>query len=114
VSYDLNYRNSLWAWRGGRDAANELNRTILPHADAVFGTFGFDSTLSNYSEPAFRSAAEIMRSHFPNLKMIVSSLRETHSASRHDFAGVCFIDGEIFRSRDHLGVDVLDRVGSGD
>lgn len=114
VSYDLNYRHSLWRSRGGREAANAVNRELLPYVDVVFGTFDFDSRLSNYSESAFRTAAEKMRADFPNLKMIVSSLRETHSASRHDLGGVCYADGEITRSKDHLNIEVLDRVGSGD
>ncbi|HSK73212.1 MAG TPA: sugar kinase, partial [Pyrinomonadaceae bacterium] len=36
VSYDLNYRDSLWSERGGRDAANALNHELLPLADVVF------------------------------------------------------------------------------
>lgn len=114
LSYDLNYRHSLWGSRGGRDAANAINRELLPFADVVFGTFGFDSKLSNYSEPAFRTAAEKMRADFPNLKMIVSSLRETHSASRHDLGGACLAGDEVFRAKDHTNMEVLDRVGSGD
>ncbi|HMQ03124.1 MAG TPA: sugar kinase [Pyrinomonadaceae bacterium] len=114
VSYDLNYRESLWAGRGGRVAADEVNRAVLPFADVVFGTFGFDATLSNYADASFRSACDVMRSHFPNLQIIVSSLRNVHSASCHDLAGVCSVDSEIFRSADLSGVDVLDRVGSGD
>lgn len=114
VSYDLNYRGSLWANRGGRDAANELNRKLLPHVDVVFGTFDFDSTLSHYDEPAFRRAAERMIADFPDLKVIVSTLRETHSASRHDLGGVCLIDGQVVRSKDYKNMEVLDRVGSGD
>lgn len=114
VSYDLNYRGSLWGNRGGRDAANELNRELLSHVDVVFGTFDFDSTLSRYDEGAFRSAAEKMQDDFPNLKAIVSTLRETHSASRHDLGGVCLIDGQVLRSKDYKNMEVLDRVGSGD
>lgn len=114
VSYDLNYRHSLWGSRGGRDAANAVNRELLPYVDVVFGTFDFDSRLSNYSESAFRAAAEKMRADFPNLKIIVSSLRETHSASRHDLGGVCYAGGEVIRSKDYENIEVLDRVGSGD
>jgi 2-dehydro-3-deoxygluconokinase len=114
VSYDLNYRHSLWGERGGRDAANSLNRELLPHADVVFGAFGFDSTLSHYNEISFRRAGEKMIADFPNLKVVVSTLRETHSASRHDLGGVCLADGQILRSKDYTNMEVLDRVGSGD
>jgi 2-dehydro-3-deoxygluconokinase len=114
VSYDLNYRHSLWGKRGGRDAANKLNRELLPHVDVVFGAFDFDSTLSRYDQNAFRKAAERMISDFPNLQVVVSTLRETHSASLHDLGGVCLADGQVLRSRDYKNMEVLDRVGSGD
>lgn len=114
VSYDLNYRHSLWGNRGGRDAANEMNRELLPHADVVFGTFVFDSTLSRFDEAAFRGAAEKMLADFPNLKVVVSTLRETHSASRHDLGGACLAGGQVLRSKDYKNMEVLDRVGSGD
>ena len=115
VSYDLNYRDSLWKSKGGRDAANRLNRILLKNADVAFGAFDFDSQLSNYDETAFRRAAEKMRDEFPNLKIIVSTLRQVKTASRHDFSAVCLTtDGEIFKARDYVDSDVLDRVGSGD
>lgn len=68
VSYDLNYRDSLWKTRGRRETANRLNREFLPFADVVFGVFDADSKLSNFDEDVFRCAAEKMTSDFPNLK----------------------------------------------
>ncbi len=114
VSFDLNYRDSLWKARGGREAANCLNREFLPFADVVFGTFDFDSKLSNYDEATFRRAGEKMRVEFPNLKAIVSTVREVHSASRHDLSAVCLHENEIYKARDYKNVEVFDRVGSGD
>lgn len=114
VSYDLNYRDSLWKTRGGRAAANRLNREFLPVADVVFGAFDFDSKLSNYDEGAFCRAAEKMLAEFPNLKAVVSSLREVHSASRHDLSAVCFYENQTFKARNYEKIEVLDRVGSGD
>ena len=114
VSYDLNYRDSLWSDRGGRDAANKLNRELLTHADVVFGVEDFDASFSNRSDEAFRRAAGDMASRHPNLKVIATTLRDVHSASRHSIAGMCFADGQIAKSSEHENVDVLDRVGSGD
>lgn len=114
VSYDLNYRDSLWKTRGGREAANQLNRELLPLVDVVFGAFDFDSKLSAYDENSFKESAEKMLADFPNLKIVVSTLRETHSASRHDFGAVCFAEDKIYKSRDYKNVEVFDRVGSGD
>lgn len=114
VSYDLNYRDSLWKLKGGREAANRLNRKLLKNVDVAFGVFDFDSKLSNYDETAFKNAAEKMLKEFPNLKIIVSTLREVKTASRHDFSAVCFAGGEVFKARNLIDLDVLDRVGSGD
>jgi 2-dehydro-3-deoxygluconokinase len=114
VSYDLNYRDSLWRNKGGRDAANRLNKELLPLADVAFGVFDFDSKLSVYDEAVFRLAAEKMLEEFPNLKAVVSTLREVHSASRHDLSAVCFVSNQVVKARDYSNVDVFDRVGSGD
>lgn len=114
VSYDLNYRSSLWEKRGGRKAANAVNEKLLPLADVVFGAFDFDSRLSDFDADAFHKCAASMRAKFPNIKLIVSTLRETHSASLHDLGAVCSAGDEIYRSKDFKNIDVLDRVGSGD
>lgn len=114
VSYDLNYRDSLWRTRGGREAANRLNRKLLPFADIAFGAFDFDSKLSNFNEEDFRRAAEKMQREFPNLKAVASTVREVYSASRHDLSAVCLSDNKIYKARDYKNVEVFDRVGSGD
>jgi len=114
VSYDLNYRDSLWKDRGGREAANKLNRKLLPFADVVFGVFDFDANFSNYNETDFRRACLKMQKDFPNLKVIASSLREVKSASLHNLSGACFADGKILKARNHIDIAVFDRVGSGD
>lgn len=114
VSFDLNYRDSLWRERGGREAANAVNRELLQFANAVFGVFDFDSRLSQFNETSFRHLCEQMKSAFPNLTIIASSLREVHTASRHSFGGAVWIDGEVFCSQVRADVDVYDRVGSGD
>ena len=114
VSYDLNYRDSLWSERGGRDSANKLNRQLLAHANVVFGVEDFDATLSQRSEERFRDAAGNMAARHPDLKVIATTLRDIHSATQHSLGGMCYAEGEVAVSSDHIDVDVLDRVGSGD
>ena len=114
VSFDLNYRDSLWKARGGREAADAVNRQVLKYADVAFGAFDFDSKLSRFDETAFRAAAGKMQSEFPNLKIVASTLREVVTASLHHFSAVCFTAGEIFKAREFANLNVLDRVGSGD
>lgn len=114
VSYDLNYRHSLWADRGGRDAADEVNRELLQHADVVFGVEGFEAGVASYSEEAFRAAAANMISRHPGLRVIATTLRDVRSASVHDLSGVGFAAGDVWKAKTFAGVEVLDRVGSGD
>jgi len=115
VSFDLNYRDSLWRKRGGRETANELNARLLHHADIVFGTFGFDSKLSDFDVATFRASAAAMQNGRPDLKIIVSTLRETHTASRHDLGAACLSSDEtVTVARDFRNIEVIDRVGSGD
>ena len=114
VSYDLNYRDSLWSGRGGREAANELNRQLLELSDVVFGVENFDPGYTGYSEESFRRATEEMISRHPNLQVACSILRDIHSASQHSLSAVCYADGQVFKAADHANVHVLDRVGSGD
>jgi 2-dehydro-3-deoxygluconokinase len=114
VSYDLNYRDSLWSNRGGRDAANALNNKLLPLADVVFGVENFNASFSQYNEEEFRRAASETISKFPNLKVIATTLRDVKSASRHDLSAVCFADDKVFKADDLADLEVIDRVGSGD
>lgn len=114
VSYDLNYRDSLWKYKGGRAAADEISRKLLPLADVVFGVLDLDPHLDRFDEQRFRSSAEAMAKDFPDLKIIASTLRNVFSASRHDLSAAAFVDGEVIKARDHSGIEVFDRVGSGD
>lgn len=116
VSYDLNYRASLWKNRGGKQAANKLNREFLPFADVVFGVISddFEPSVTEFDEQKFQTAAEKMRKDFPNLQMIVSTVRDIHNASSHNFSAVCFADDRIIVADKYIQTNVLDRVGSGD
>lgn len=114
VSYDLNYRDSLWSERGGREAANRLNRELLPFADVVFGVENFRAAFSDYAEENFRRAASELIEKFPNLKIAATTLRDVHTASQHSLSAVCFASGAVFKADDYADVEVLDRVGSGD
>ncbi len=114
VSYDLNYRDSLWSERGGRDAANALNQELLPFADVIFGVENFKASFSGYAEEDFRRAATDINSKFPNLKIVATTLRDIKSASRHDLSAVCYADNEVFKANDFVDLEVIDRVGSGD
>ncbi|MBC7901312.1 MAG: sugar kinase [Saprospiraceae bacterium] len=114
VSYDLNYRDSLWAHRGGREAADRVNSELLKFADVTFGVDNFLPSFSEYSEGSFQTAAAEMMSRFPDLLMAATTLRDVKSASCHDLSGVCFADSKVYEGRRFPDLAVLDRVGSGD
>lgn len=114
VSYDLNYRDSLWKDRGGRDGANHLNKQLLPFADVVFGVPDYVSSIVDFDTDGFRTAAKKLQEDFPNLKIIATTFREARSASQHDLTAACFAGGEVFKAPRFLDVQVFDRVGSGD
>lgn len=111
VSYDLNYRASLWADHGGWEAARRLNRDIAAHADVLFGAEGLGSRASN-GDP--RDAIEAVREDFPNLAVIATTQRTAHTAGRNDWQALLWAEGEFHPSRTYNGLDVFDRVGGGD
>ena len=114
VSFDLNYRDSLWAERGGRDAADAVTAKLLPLADVVFGVPGLDARLSAFSEDAFRENASALRERFPNCRLVATTLRDVQNASRHSLGAAAFDGESVFVARPLRDLAVLDRVGSGD
>ncbi len=114
VSYDLNYRASLWQERGGIEAANALNHELLEYADVVFGVENFNSDLNEYSEEKFKTASKNVFEKFPNLQIAATTLRHVESAASHSLSAVCSDGDEIFKASELKNISVLDRVGSGD
>ena len=127
VSYDANYRPSLWASRGGRARSVEVNRTILPHVDIFFGhegdlaaTLGEDAhrpawhTLDTFSPMAARVLAE-----YPNLKVLATTIRRPQTANRNSWSAFAYSPSQPAASQALAGLafpdlDILDRVGGGD
>lgn len=126
VSYDLNYRASLWAAHPDPDAARRINRQIVAMADVVIGDeYGFDACLGiiaptedRRSDPLdsgpFDRLAARVRDQFPNVAILAATLRNPRTASRNDWAGVLWANGERHASRPYPDLDILDRVGGGD
>ncbi len=125
VSYDLNYRPSLWQDRGGFPAAQTLNRRLAPYVDVMFGvlTESEPAAVSSNDHPtdifaAQAAAAEIgikkMVKKYPNIKVVAATLRRVHSATNNDWGSIALIDGAYYRSKDYAKLDILDRIGGGD
>ena len=127
VSYDLNYRASLWKGLGGVERAREVNRRLAPGIDVMLGNEedftaclgleieGVDANLTELDTGSFRAMIEGAGAEFPNFKVVATTLRAVRSATVNDWSAIAW-------SRDHgfaeamprPGLEILDRVGGGD
>ncbi|HEX3851770.1 MAG TPA: sugar kinase [Polyangiaceae bacterium] len=125
VSYDLNYRPSLWKSFGGQERAREVNRELMPLVDVLFGNeedfsaalgFQVPNTDASYAEldtSNFRRMIRDVVQMFPNISTIATSLRTAKSASVNGWGGMLYHKGEFFEVAQRE-IQVLDRVGGGD
>ena len=125
VSYDLNYRDSLWRSIGGKQRAQEVNRRIAPHVDVMLGNeedfsaaFGYsvegmDERVSSFEIGGFKRMIEKVAKDFP-FKVVATTLRKATTATRNDWGAICWSEGEFFEARHREGLEILDRVGGGD
>jgi 2-dehydro-3-deoxygluconokinase len=126
VSYDLNYRPSLWAAVGGQARAREVDRELASLVDVILGNEedftaalgfeveGVDETFSALDPAGFVQMLGRVVEAFPNLAVAATSLRRASSATRNDWGGVCVVDGRAYEATRRTDVEVLDRVGGGD
>jgi 2-dehydro-3-deoxygluconokinase len=126
VSYDLNYRPSLWKSIGGQAKAREVNREIARHVDVMIGneedftaSLGFevegvDHAISEIETGAFKRMIETAVKEFPNFKVAATTLRRVITATKNDWSAICWHDGKFYDSRKYPELEILDRVGGGD
>jgi 2-dehydro-3-deoxygluconokinase len=126
VSYDLNYRDSLWQAFGGRTRAIEVNRALLPYIDVLFGNeedytaaLGFEvegasEDFTRLDADKFRRMFECVLATYPHMKLLAISLRSAKSASRNDWGGMCYYQGSLYSATLRKDLDIFDRVGGGD
>ena len=126
VSYDLNYRPSLWKSIGGLKKAQEVNRAIAKHVDVMIGneedytaSLGFevkgaDHSLSQIETEAFKAMIQTAVKDYPNFKVAATTLRRVISATKNDWSAICWHDGKFHASRLYPELEILDRVGGGD
>jgi 2-dehydro-3-deoxygluconokinase len=126
ISYDLNYRPSLWNGLGGRQMAQEVNQRLVSAVDVIFGNEedftaalgfdveGVDRQLTNLDPERFAEMILQVTSSYPNLSVVATTLRTVRTATSNDWGAICWADGEIVRATDRPGLEVFDRVGGGD
>ncbi|CAM2774725.1 sugar kinase [Rariglobus hedericola] len=128
VSYDLNYRPSLWKTIGGLKKAQEVNREIAKYVDVMIGneedftaSLGFEVKGVDHANnqgaielDAFKAMIETAVKEFPNFKVAATTLRHVHTATVNDWSAILWHDGKFHESRQYPKLEILDRVGGGD
>jgi 2-dehydro-3-deoxygluconokinase len=126
VSYDLNYRPSLWKSIGGKARAQAVNQEIAHYVDVMLGNEedftaclglaveGADEDLLHIDVGAFKKMIAAAVVAYPNFKVVATTLRAAKTATRNDWGAVCFMNGAFFESRKYPDLEILDRVGGGD
>ena len=126
VSFDLNYRPSLWQAVGGPERARVVNRRLVEQVDVLIGNEedftaalgfevpGVDEDLTDLDAGAFGAMIEQVVRELPHLWVVATTLRAVRSATRNDWGAVAWADGVLHRATDRPDLEILDRVGGGD
>lgn len=127
VSYDLNYRPSLWNDIGGQERAREVNRELARYVDVMLGNEedfsaglgfaveGVDENLAALPIDAFRAMIAEVAQAFDNFKVITATLRTVTTASLNDWSALAWSQADgIVQAAERHDVEILDRVGGGD
>lgn len=126
ISYDLNYRPSMWSAIGGQDKARKVNKEIARYVDVMIGNeedftacLGFeiegnDTDLKKLNLNGYKKMIQHAAQVYPNFQVVATTLREVKTATVNDWSAICWADGEIFKARDYKGLEIMDRVGGGD
>jgi 2-dehydro-3-deoxygluconokinase len=126
ISYDLNYRESLWKGIGGEAKAQEVNRGLAGHVDVMLGNeedftaaLGFtvdnvDESYANLEVAAFHRMIEAAVQVHPNLVVVATTLRSARSAGVNDWGALAYSDGRLEQARLRPDLAIFDRVGGGD
>lgn len=126
ISYDLNYRPSLWKSIGGQKKAQEVNRRLAKYVDVMIGNEedftaclgfeveGVDKNLSSLETDSFKNMIRKTLETFPNFKVIATTLRTVKTATVNSWGALCWYQGEFYESLHRPDLEILDRVGGGD
>jgi 2-dehydro-3-deoxygluconokinase len=125
VSYDLNYRDSLWKAIGGKNRAQEVNRLLAPLVDVMLGNEedfsaalgfevgGLDDHMSNLEVAAFKTMIESVMKEF-SFQVVATTLRKAKTATVNDWGAICYSDGSFYEAKYRENLEIFDRVGGGD
>ncbi len=126
VSYDLNYRASLWKSQGGKPGAQKVNREIAQYVDVMIGNEedftaclgfeveGLDEHISAIDPANFKTMIATAVKEFPNFKVAATTLRNAKTASINDWSAILWAGGAFYASQMRENLEIYDRVGGGD
>ena len=126
VSYDLNYRPSMWSAIGGIKKAQEVNQEAAKYVDVMIGNeedftacLGFeiegnDKNLKELNLDGYRKMIDKAARTYPNFKAVATTLRTVRTATINDWSAICWADGTIVQSKEYQRLEIMDRVGGGD
>ena len=126
VSYDLNYRPSLWKSIGGKKKAQEVNCMLAPLVNVMLGNeedfgaalgcvvHGLDESHSRIAAADFMRMIETVAHEFPNLAVVATTLRHAKTATLNDWGAVAYCDGRFYQAVLRENLEIYDRVGGGD
>ncbi len=126
ISYDLNYRESLWKGIGGQEKARQVNRDLAPYVDVMLGNEedftaalgfevgGLDESFSELDIKNFERMIQCAVGEFPNFKVVATTLRNAKTATLNDWGAVCYYQGQLYHAPAREDLEVFDRVGGGD
>jgi 2-dehydro-3-deoxygluconokinase len=126
VSYDLNYRPSLWKAIGGSEKAIEVNREIAKYVDVMLGNeedftkcLGFEvkgtgEKLDKLDPTIFKDMLNTCIKEYPNFKAAATTLRGVKTAGYNDWSAILYTDGKFYQAEKRMNMEIYDRVGGGD
>lgn len=126
VSYDLNYRPSLWKAIGGHEKAREVNSKIAPLVDVMIGNEedftaslgfkveGLDASITGIKLDSFKAMIEKAAAAYPNFQVVATTLRDVVTATVNHWSAVLWHDGAFHKAVQRDNLEIFDRVGGGD
>ena len=122
ISYDLNYRSTLWSC----EKASEATKPLIPYVDVLTGSAedykyilgheieDYEKNPKKVSRDNYKKMIQSLIKEYPNLKVIGVTLRQSESALLHNWSALLFNDGYFYKSRKFENLEIEDRVGGGD
>ena len=126
ISYDLNYRPSLWKTIGGKEKAQAVNKELANYVDVMIGneedftaSLGFevegvDQGLSKLDPANFKKMINKVVETYPNFKVAATTLRTVKSATINSWGAICWAGGNFYEATLRENLEIYDRVGGGD